>query len=59
VRVQIEDSNLIPAGVYVGADTQYRNDQDFESFIGSIPTMFAASANAFGLGFQPFAGTPT
>jgi len=58
VRVQIEDSNLIPAGVYVGADTQYRNDQDFESFTGSIPTMFAAAANAFGLGFQPFAGTP-
>ncbi len=59
VRVQIEDSNLIPAGVYVGADTQYRNDQDFESFTGSIPTMFAASANAFGLGFEPFAGTPS
>ena len=59
VRVQIEDSNLIPAGVYVGADTQYRNEQDFESFTGSIPTMFAAAANAFGLGFQPFAGTPS
>ena len=59
VRVQIEDSNLIPAGVYVGADTQYRNDQDFESFIGSIPTMFVASANAFGLGFLPFMGSPT
>jgi hypothetical protein len=59
VRVQIEDSNLIPAGVYIGADTQYRNDQDWESFIGSIPTMFAAAANSFGLGFLPFAGTPT
>jgi hypothetical protein len=59
VRVQIEDSNLLPAGVYIGADTQYRNDQDWESFIGSIPTMFAASANSFGLGFEPFAGTPS
>jgi hypothetical protein len=59
VRVQIEDSNVLPAGVYIGADTQYRNDQDWESFIGSIPTMFAAAANSFGLGFEPFAGTPS
>jgi hypothetical protein len=59
VRVQIEDSNLLPAGVYIGADTQYRNDQDWESFISSVPTMFAAAANSFGLGFEPFAGTPT
>jgi hypothetical protein len=59
VRVQIEDSALLPAGVYIGADTQYRNDQDWESFIGSIPTMFAAAANSFGLGFEPFAGTPS
>jgi hypothetical protein len=59
VRVQIEDSALIPAGVYVGEDTQYRNDQDWESFIGSVPTMFAAAANAFGLGFEPFSGTPS
>jgi hypothetical protein len=59
IRVQIEDSGILPAGVYMGADTQYRNNQHWESFIGSIPTMFAASANAFGLGFTPFAGTPS
>ena len=59
VRVQIEDSALLPAGVYIGADTQYRNDQDWESFMGSVPTMFAAAANSFGLGFEPFAGTPS
>lgn len=58
VRVQIEDSNLVPAGVYIGVDTQYRNNQDWESFVGSMPTMFAAAANTFGLGFEPFAGSP-
>jgi len=55
----IEDSNLLPAGVCVSCETQYRNDQDWESFIGSVPTMFAAGANAFSLGFEPFAGTPS
>ena len=59
VRMVIEDSNLLPAGVCVSCETQYRNDQDWESFIGSVPTMFAAGANAFSLGFEPFAGTPS
>ena len=58
VRVQIEDSNVVSNGVYIGVDTQYRNDQDWESFVGSMPTMFAAAANAYGLGFEPFAGSP-
>lgn len=58
VRVQIEDSSMVPAGVYIGVDTQYRNDQDWESFVACMPTMFAAAANCFGLGFLPFAGSP-
>jgi hypothetical protein len=58
VRVQIEDSNLVPNGVYIGVDTQYQNNQDWESFVGCMPTMFAAAANAYGIGFEPFAGSP-
>ena len=58
VRVQIEDSNVVSNGVYIGVDTQYKNNQDWESFVGSMPTMFAAAANAYGIGFEPFAGSP-
>jgi hypothetical protein len=58
VRVQIEDSNVVSNGVYIGVDTQYKNNQDWGSFVGSIPAMFAAAANAYGIGFEPFAGSP-
>ena len=58
VRVQIENSNVVSNGGYMGVDTQYKNNQDWESFVGSMPTMFAAAANAYGIGFEPFAGSP-
>ncbi len=57
-RVQIEDSNVVSNGVYIGVDTQYKNNQDWDNFVGSMPTMFAAAANAYGIGFETFAGSP-
>ena len=57
-RVQIEDSNVVSNGVYIGVDTQYKNNQDWDNFVGSMATMFAAAANAYGIGFEPFAGSP-
>ena len=53
IRVMIETSNVVPDGVFVMWDTQFVNEQDWESFLGSLPTMMENAANLFDLGFEP------
>ena len=55
IRVLIEPSNVVPDAVFVAWDTQYVNNQDdWESFLASLPTMMENAANLFELGFEPF-----
>jgi hypothetical protein len=54
IRVLIEPSNVVPDAVFCGWDTQFTNNQEWESFLGSIPTMMENSANLFEIGFEPF-----
>ena len=54
IRVLIEPSNVVPDAVFCGWDTQFQNDQHWESFLGSLPTMMENAANLFELGFEPF-----
>jgi hypothetical protein len=54
IRVLIEPSNVVPDAIFCGWDTQFQNDQHWESFLGSIPTMMENAANLFELGFEPF-----
>jgi hypothetical protein len=54
IRVLIEPSNVVPDAVFCGWDTQFTNNQEWESFLGSLPTMMENSANLFELGFEPF-----
>jgi hypothetical protein len=54
VRVLIELSNAAPNCVFVAWDTQFANDQEWETFIGSLPSVMENSANFFELGFEPF-----
>ncbi len=53
IRVLMEPSNLVPDAVFVAWDTQFTNDQHWESFLGSIITMMENAANTFDLGFEP------
>jgi hypothetical protein len=53
IRVLIEQSNMVPDGIFVVWDTQFTNSQDWDTFIGTIPTMMENAANAFSLGFEP------
>ena len=57
IRLLIEQSNLVPDAAFVAWDTQFPNLQDWDSFLGSLPTVMENSANLFGLGFQPFRET--
>lgn len=54
IRVLIEPSNVVPAAVFVLWETQYSNDQEWDSFLGSLPSVMENSANYFELGFEPF-----
>ena len=54
IRVLIEQSNVVPGGVFVSWDTQFVNAQDWETFIPALPTLMDNSANLFDLGFEPF-----
>ncbi len=54
IRVLIEPSNVVPDAVFCGWDTQFSNDEDWESFFGSMTQMMENSANLFELGFEPF-----
>lgn len=53
IRVLIEHSNVVPDALFIAWDTQFPNDQDWESFLGSLITMMENSANLFELGFEP------
>jgi hypothetical protein len=53
IRVLIEQSNVVPDALFVMWDTQFTNDQDWESFLGSVITLMDNSANLFDLGFEP------
>jgi hypothetical protein len=55
VRVLVEHSNVVPNAVFIAWDTQFTNKQDdWDSFLGSLPTVMENSANYFELGFEPF-----
>jgi hypothetical protein len=53
IRLMIEQSNVVPDAVFCAWDTQFTNNQEWDSFLGSIPTMMENSANFFELGFEP------
>ena len=53
IRVLIEQSNSVPDGVFIVWETQFTNEQDWETFLASLPTMMENAANLFDLGFEP------
>jgi hypothetical protein len=53
IRVLMEQSNVVPDGVFIAWDTQFPNGQDWETFLPTLPTMMENSANLFGLAFEP------
>jgi hypothetical protein len=53
IRVLIEQSNVVPGGVFITCDTQFVNAQDWETFLPTLPTLMDNSANLFDLGFEP------
>lgn len=57
VRVLIEHSNVVPDAVFIAWDTQFVNAQDWDTFVGSLPTVMENSANLFDIGFEPFRQT--
>jgi hypothetical protein len=57
IRVLIEQSNQVPQSVFVVWETQFTNSQDWETFLGTLPTVMENSANLFSLGFEPFRQT--
>ena len=50
----IEFSNAAPNSVFVAWDTQFANNQEWDSFLGTLPNVMENSANFFELGFEPF-----
>ena len=54
IRVLMEQSNVVPEGMFISWDTQFPNNQDWDSFLGTLPTVMENSANLFDLGFEPF-----
>lgn len=53
IRVLIEQSNAVTDGVFIVWETQFTNEQDWETFLASVPTMMENSVNLFDLGFEP------
>jgi hypothetical protein len=53
IRVLIEASNVVPDALFVMWDTQFTNDQEWETFLPTLPTLMDNSANLFDLGFEP------
>jgi hypothetical protein len=53
IRVLIEQSNAVPDAVFVMWDTQFTNNQEWETFLLSMPTMMENAVNIFDLGFEP------
>ena len=54
IRVLIETSNAAPNCVFVAWDTQFVNNQEWDTFIGSLVHVMENSVNFFELGFEPF-----
>lgn len=54
IRVLMEPSNVVPNAVFVMWETQFPNNQEWDSFLGSLPSVMENSANYFELGFEPF-----
>lgn len=51
VRVHVEKSAAVPSGgIFIGWETQFTNDQDWETFIGTLTTVLENSAHSFDLG---------
>ena len=53
IRVLIEQSNVVPDGIFLSWDTQFKNEQDWESFLASLTSVMENSVNLFDLGFEP------
>jgi hypothetical protein len=53
IRVLIEQSNVVPDGIFLSWDTQFKNAQDWESFLASLTSVMENSVNLFNLGFEP------
>lgn len=53
IRVLIEQSNVVPEALFVMWDTQFTNDQEWDTFLGSVMTLMDNSANLFDLAFEP------
>ena len=54
IRILIEHSNVIADSIFIAWDTQFVNGQEWDSFLGSLPTVLENSANFFDLGLEPF-----
>jgi hypothetical protein len=54
IRVLIELSNAAPNCVFVAWDTQFTNNQEWDTFLSTMPNVMENSANFFELGFEPF-----
>lgn len=53
VRVLIEQSNVVQDAVFVMWDTQFSNDQHWETFLPTLSTLMDEAANFFDLSFEP------
>ena len=53
IRVAIERSNVVDDGIFILWETYFTNDQEWETFLGSLTTMMENAANLFELGFEP------
>jgi hypothetical protein len=54
VRVLVEKSQAFPngTGLFVGWETTFTNNQDWDTFIGTLPTVMENSAHFFDLGLM-------
>ncbi len=55
VRVLIEKSKVLPDALFMIWETQFQNEQDWETFIAELPGMMERAVNRFGLAFMPMA----
>lgn len=54
IRVLIEQSNAVPDGIFIAWDTQFAHPQEWDTFLGALPTVMENAVNVFGLGLEPF-----
>ena len=54
IRVLLEPSNVVNGAVFIMWDTQFANVQEWDTFLGSLPSVMENSGNYFELGFEPF-----